>query len=242
MDKINILYLSCESLPQIYIKDLNLNFYFIDSISEIDKFLDKNIDIIFSEYKLLDGFFFSILEKVKNIPSVIIIKSGEEDIAEKALNLGVFSYILKDSDYNFIKLIPIISKNILKQINTQNKLNHFSKAIEQIPATVMITDEKGKIQYVNTKFKDLTGYNFEDVDGKNPSILKSGYTSGNEYKNLWDTIESKHIWHGEFKNKRKDNEFYWEFASISPIVSNDGKITNFIMVAEDITQKKKFEE
>ena len=104
-------------------------------------------------------------------------------------------------------------------------LHMLSRAVDQSPASVVITDNEGNIQYVNPKFIQLTGYTFEEVLGRNPRILKSGDTPSDEYTKMWDLITSGNEWRGEFHNKKKNGELYWEFASISPIRNSQGQIT-----------------
>lgn len=109
-------------------------------------------------------------------------------------------------------------------------------ALEQSPATVIVTDAEGKIVYANPKFVETTGYGIEEVIGCNPRILKSGETSAGEYRKLWKSITGGKEWRGVFHNRRKDGRLYWERASISPVLDADGKITNFMAVKEDITE------
>jgi PAS domain S-box-containing protein len=113
--------------------------------------------------------------------------------------------------------------------------------VEQSPATVVITNAKGEIEYVNPKFVQLTGYSFEEALGKNPRILKSGFQNEEFYKNLWSTILAGNEWRGEFHNRKKNGDYYWEFASISPIRDAKGRITHFIAVKEDVTMRKQAE-
>ncbi len=127
-----------------------------------------------------------------------------------------------------------------KQIEDQfRKLSH---AIEQSILSIIITDIKGNIEYVNPKLLDITGYTREEVIGKNTRIFKSGKTLPETYSDLWNTILSGNDWHGEFLNKKKDGELFWEHASISSIKNEDGIITNFVAYKEDITKLKKLEE
>ncbi len=135
----------------------------------------------------------------------------------------------------------LLTKNTeLAALNT--KLRELSRAVEQSSSTVVITDINGNVQYVNSKFVALTGYTIEEVMGMNPRILKSGRTPPEVYKDLWETITSGREWHGEFQNRKKNGKLYWEYANISPITDNGGKITNFIAVKEDITERKQAEE
>jgi PAS domain S-box-containing protein len=127
------------------------------------------------------------------------------------------------------------------RIKTQEKIKQLSQAVEQSPVNVIITNTKGEIEYVNPKFCETTGYSFDEVIGKNPSILKSAHTPVELYKELWQTLLSGKEWHGEFHNVRKDGAFYWESASISPILNAQGKTTHYIAIKEDITARKEAE-
>ncbi len=116
-----------------------------------------------------------------------------------------------------------------------------SYAVEQSPSSVVITDTKGNIEYVNSKFTQVTGYTLKESIGQNTRILKSGNTTVEDYKRLWEIITSGGEWKGELCNKKKNGEFYWESTSISPVKNDAGVITNFISIKEDITNRKKME-
>jgi len=122
--------------------------------------------------------------------------------------------------------------------NAEKKLELLNRAIEQSPSTVVITDKEGNIEYVNPKFTDITGYQLDEVKGKNPRILQSGLQTMEFYKDLWQTILAGNDWHGEFQNKKKNGDLYWESAVISPILDKKGEISSFLAVKEDITEKK----
>ena len=124
----------------------------------------------------------------------------------------------------------------------QDELRKLSEIVQHSPASVVVTDHTGKIEYVNPKFEEITGYSYEEAIGKNPSILKSGYQLDAYYQGLWETIQSGKEWRGEFSNKKKNGEIYWELASISPIVNDGGKIESFVAVKEDITDRKNAEQ
>lgn len=120
------------------------------------------------------------------------------------------------------------------------EFNMLVLAVEHSPASIIITDVNGNIQYANPKFTFLTGYTMKEVIGKNASILKSGTHSPEYYKEMWDAILSGKEWNGEFHNRKKNGDLYWEFESISPIMTK-GKITHFIGIKEDITERKEYE-
>ncbi len=122
------------------------------------------------------------------------------------------------------------------------KLRQLMRAVEQSPATIVITNLKGTIEYANPKFTELTGYSLKEAMGQNPRILKSGKHSQEFYKKLWDTILAGKEWRGEFYNKKKNGEFFWEAASISPVKDVEERVTHFIAVKEDITARKRMEE
>lgn len=113
-----------------------------------------------------------------------------------------------------------------------------SKAIEQSPSSIIITNTEGTIEYINPKFTEITGYTYNEAVGQNPRMLKSGTHDKSYYEALWNTILSGKDWRGEFHNRKKSGELYWEEAVISPIFNENGEITHFIAVKEDITEKK----
>ncbi|MGA2156434.1 MAG: PAS domain S-box protein [Bryobacteraceae bacterium] len=119
----------------------------------------------------------------------------------------------------------------------EERLHVLSDALEQSPVSIVITDLKGNIEYVNPRTTETTGYTFEELKGKNPRILKSGYTSEEEYRTLWATIPTGE-WHGTFHNKKKNGELFWETASIRPILDASGKPTHYLAVKEDVTARK----
>jgi PAS domain S-box-containing protein len=124
----------------------------------------------------------------------------------------------------------------------EKELRKLSKAVEQSPASVVITDLFGTIEYVNPVFTTVTGYTFEEAVGQNPRVLKSDHHPPEFYENLWTTICKKEIWYGEMVNKKKDGSLFWESVSISPILNNSGDITQFLAVKNDITAKKEAEQ
>ncbi len=132
--------------------------------------------------------------------------------------------------------------DITESKRAELELRKLGRAMEQNPASVMITDPQGVIEYVNPKFEEITGYSAAEVIGKNPRILKSGDASAEEYRTLWQTISQGLEWKGYFRNLRKNGEPYWKAVTISPLRGNEGEITHYIAVGEDITARKQAED
>ena len=128
------------------------------------------------------------------------------------------------------------------RITAEKEMRKLSRAVAASPASVVITDKNGTIEYVNPKFESLTGYSLAEAVGKNPSILNAGVQTATYYANMWRTLSEGGEWRGEFCNRKKNGELYWEMASISPIRDKDGDITHFVAVKEDITERKRMTE
>ncbi|MGO9308359.1 MAG: PAS domain S-box protein [Spirochaetia bacterium] len=129
--------------------------------------------------------------------------------------------------------------DVSERSRAQEELHKLSLAVSQGPASIVITDVQGNIEYVNPKFTQLTGYSADEVLGKNPRILKSGHTSPHEYVHLWETITAGREWRGELLNRRKNGELFWELATISAVRNAAHAITHFVAVKEDITERKR---
>ncbi len=131
-----------------------------------------------------------------------------------------------------------VIRDVTQRKHAEDELIKLSGAVEQSPVSILITDINGHIEYVNAKALTLTGYTFEELKGKTPRIFSSGEKPKEEYSTLWETILSGKEWRGELHNKKKNGELYWEFASISAIKNKMGRITHFLAVKEDITERK----
>jgi PAS domain S-box-containing protein len=135
-----------------------------------------------------------------------------------------------------------LEDTLAKRIEVEQELLKLTFAVEQSPVIIVITDLKGDIEFVNPKFCLTTGYSADEVIGGNPRILKSGETPVEEYQRLWAAISSGGVWRGEFHNRRKNGELFWESATIAPVKDREGTITHYIGIKEDITERKKLEE
>jgi PAS domain S-box-containing protein len=138
--------------------------------------------------------------------------------------------------------ITAIGEDVTERRKAEDKVRKLSHAVEQSPSIVMLTDSKGLIEYVNPKFTEVTGYDPKEVIGKRPNVLKSGEMQSEEYAELWSTVRQGEEWRGEFHNRRKNGELYWESASISALRNPTGEITHYVAVKEDITERKRLQE
>jgi len=135
----------------------------------------------------------------------------------------------------------ITARDVTDRHQAEVQLRQLQRVVEQSPASVVITDTAGLIEYVNPHFTQLTGYTLEEALGQNPRILKTGHTPAKVYADLWRTILAGGEWHGEFLNRKKNGEHYWEDAHIGPVTNAGGRITHFVAVKEDITARKQTE-
>ena len=145
----------------------------------------------------------------------------------------------KESDIEIVTRLTDLAWDITERKGAEEQFFKLTQAVEQSPVMTIITDLNGIIEYVNPKATELTGYNREELIGKNPRIIKSGEKSKEEYATLWQTIISGKEWKGEFYNKKKNGEFYWAASSISPVMDTSGKVTHYLAVQEDISNRKK---
>ncbi len=116
-----------------------------------------------------------------------------------------------------------------------------SAALNAAANAIVITDVRGQIVWVNEAFTRHTGYTREEAEGQNPRLLKSGLQGAEFYSHLWSTVTNGEVWQGELKNRRKDGSLYDEEMTITPVRSATGKVTHFIAIKQDITQRKELE-
>jgi len=133
-------------------------------------------------------------------------------------------------------------RDVTERKQMEEDLRIVWRAAEQSPASIVITDTAGTIQYINPRFTELTGYTVDEMIGQNPRILKSGLTPSETYVEMWDAITNGRVWRGQLCNRRKSGELFWESASISGVTNEKGVVTHFVAVKIDITERKKAED
>jgi diguanylate cyclase (GGDEF)-like protein/PAS domain S-box-containing protein len=140
------------------------------------------------------------------------------------------------------KALVVIGRDITARKKNEESLRKLSKAVEQSPVSIVITDIEGNIEFVNPQFTKITGFTFAEALGKNPRILKTDKTCSDVYAQLWKTISTGRTWEGEFCNQKKNGEQFIEHAIISPIFNQNSEITHYMAIKEDITARKLSEE
>jgi len=221
----------------------------VETEAEYISHLDSALDLILADYSLprfdamraLRG----VQERGLDIPFIVVTGSISEGVAVECIKQGAADYLLKD---RLARLGPAVVQALEQRRLRKEKrkadelLNLQSTVLEATANVIMIADKDGRIAWVNPAFTRLTGYNFQEVWGQNPRILKSGKHDASFYQNLWRTILSGQVWSGEVVNRRKDGSLYTEEMTITPVRDRDGAISHFIGIKQDITERKRAEE
>jgi PAS domain S-box-containing protein len=132
----------------------------------------------------------------------------------------------------------LIVRDLTAEEEREKRLLTFWQVMQQSPVGIVITDNKGLIEYVNPHFCQVTGYTPEEVDRKNPRFLRTEHTSRDTYRDLWSTITSGFVWRGVFQNRKKNGELFWESDTICPVRDASGQIAHYIALKEDITEHR----
>lgn len=254
--RISLLYVEDEQDTRERIGPLIMNVFPLIDVYTADNgrnglalFREKKPDIVFTDISMPVMTGIEMVNEIRSLDTAvqIIFITAHNDSTHlmDAIKMGVTHYLQKPIDFD--RLFEIIAQsvsriNIERQLRRQDEfIRKLGRAVECSPSTIIITDASGTIEYVNPKFTQITGYEPEEAIGQNPRILKSGSVAADVYQNLWASITSGVEWRGEFLNRKKNGDFYWEAASISPIQNGSGAITHFVAVKEDITEKKRME-
>lgn len=215
------------------------------------------LDLIVSDVHMagMDGM--ELLEKLRTHPETsavpVILMTGQplKADARMAMNLGADDYLLKP--FSMEQLLAAVQARLRRQEGIElatearqqteraaaaEKLNLLNTALEAAASGIAITDRAGKILWINHAFTRLTGYTAEEAVGQSPRVLKSGRHPPAFYATMWSTINAGNVWHGELVNKRKDDSYYFEEMTITPIRGTDGGIQNFVALKQDVSERK----
>jgi PAS domain S-box-containing protein len=178
-------------------------------------------------------------------PLILVTGTLGEERAVECLKEGVADYVLKQN----LARLPVAVRRALEErrawrerVRADDLIRKLSLAVDQSPASVVITDTVGRIEYVNRRFVQVTGHTEEEALGRTPRLLKSGETPERVYRDLWRTIREGRVWQGELRNRRKSGDLYWDAVTISPLRNGDGAVTHFVATQQDITERKRIQE
>ena len=228
-------------------KFTNLRMEVISTEKEFINRLNTNTyNLILSDYNLpqFTGLEALLIAKkiCPEIPFIFVSGTVGEEMAIELLRKGASDYVLKGN----LDKLPLAINRSIREVQEQKalkeaekELRKLSQAVYQSPASIIITNINGDIEFVNPKTISLTGYTKDELIGTNPRIFNSGEIQKEVFENLWETIISGKVWTGELLNRKKNGELYWESASISPIFDENENIIHYLAINEDITEQKR---
>ena len=171
-------------------------------------------------------------------PDVTVSQQQLPFVDGRIHDLRVIKAVKRDEAGEPVALVGL-SIDITDELRREAQLRKLAVAVEQSPNSVVISDADGVIEYVNQAFTDISGYTAGEAIGRKTGIQKSGLTSAATYAELWEAIKASKVWKGEFINRRKSGDLYTDFAIISPIRQEDGQISHFLSIQEDVSEKKR---
>jgi two-component system cell cycle sensor histidine kinase/response regulator CckA len=207
-------------------------------------------DIVLMDLNLPDGRAVEVLTHPPEegaFPVLVMTSFGNQQIVVEVMKAGALDYLVKSPEA--FSMLPRIVDSALREWrllrdrkHTTDSNTRLATAVEQAAETIVITDNKATILYVNPVFEKSTGYTREEAVGSNPRILQSGRQDAEFYRQVWDILAAGKVWSGRLVNKRKDGTLYEEEASISPVFDIAGKIVNYVGVKRDITREIQLEQ
>ncbi|NTV05469.1 MAG: PAS domain S-box protein [Chlorobiaceae bacterium] len=235
--------LSCSSTAR-FIKTMGYDALMADNGDTCLEYLNsRKIEVLFLDIDISGKNSFEILayihDHLPDLPVIMTSSSMSEENESESFSKGAFEYLIKP--VNSARL-EITIKKALTESERRQEASLFSVVITNSPIAIAITDKDGNFEYVNNAFSRTTGYSLNEAIGKNPRILKSGEQSDTYYKELWETINSGKNWQGEFVNKKKNGELYWENSVIIPIIDPTWAISHFVSIKQDISLRKQEQE
>jgi two-component system cell cycle sensor histidine kinase/response regulator CckA len=201
---------------------------------------DAVVDVVLLDLGLPDSQGLDTFERMHrapaNVPIVVISGLDDERMALDSVRAGAQDYLVKGQVDG--RLLTRVLRYAIERQRTEQWIRRLSLAVDQSPASVFITNTSGTIEYVNARFTEITGYPPEDALGRTPRLLQSGLTPPAVYSELWNTILKGETWRGELQNRRKDGAVYWDSAWISPIRDAGGRVTHFLALQEDVSERR----
>jgi len=258
-------------LASAYMKILQLRGFTVNSVGSLDealRFLEADPDrIIVSDIMMDGGSGLDLLKRVTetypDLPMIMITGDPNVAPAADAVRLGAYDYLLKPVEGRVLvqavqRACELLTLRRFKRIADKQKLEHqmnlemlvaertreladLATAVDQSADSIVITDAAGVIRYVNPAFESVSGYLKQEVVGKTPAVIKSGQHDAQFYRSMWQRLKSGKVWKGQLINRKKDGSIFREEASISPIRGEQGRISSFVAIKRDITERQRLE-
>ncbi|MGD8175350.1 putative bifunctional diguanylate cyclase/phosphodiesterase [Marinimicrobium sp. ARAG 43.8] len=181
----------------------------------------------------------------RDIPFIIMSGAVQAEDTVNLLKQGAHDFMDKHA---LARLIPAVERELREaevrqeRRRAEERVRILSRAVEQSPVSVVITDPEGQIEYVNPRFEELSGYSAGEATGRNLGFTLLDQDSASALTELWNTVSTGREWSGEFCSARRDGQLLWEQVSVSPLTDNDGHITHYVVIKEDITVRRSYEE
>ncbi len=243
----NLLRTVIDNIPDyIYVKDRQSRFI-LRNVSGVELLGVRTVDEVIGKTDF--DFFPDELARDFYQEEQTIIQTGHAIVNQEVLvaePAGSQHWLLytkvpfRDSQGHIVGIVGV-SRDINERKQAEEQLRKLSSAVEQSSSAIIITDTQGTIEYLNPQFAQLTGYPAEEVLGQKPNLWKSGQIAPEVYRNLWEKILAGGEWRGELLNRRKNGDLFWCLTTISSIRNQEGDITHFIAIQEDITERKQAE-
>jgi PAS domain S-box-containing protein len=176
-----------------------------------------------------------------DIPLVLVTGTLGEDRAVDSVKQGAADYVIKQ---NLARLPMTVRRALaerqtrLDRMKSEELIHNLTLAVDQSPASVVITDLDATIQYVNQRFTEISGYSAAEAIGNSPRILSSGLTDRAVYRDMWRALRAGKVWRGEIINRRKTGETYWDAVSITPVRNDTGTVSHYLAIQQDVTDRR----
>ncbi|MEX1257014.1 MAG: response regulator [Gemmatimonadota bacterium] len=205
----------------------------------------KSFDVLLSDFRLPGWNGMEAFREIRSwgvtTPFILVTGTLGDEQAVECIKQGVADYVAKDH----MARLPLAVRRVLAEDRARRYQEHTSEqirvltlALDQSPAAVFITDLAGRIQWVNRRFAESSGFTAEEAIGRTPRLLRSGEVPPGVYDDLWKSALAGHPWRGEIRNRRKSGELYWDSTTITPIRDTSGRVTHFLATQEDVTARK----
>lgn len=210
-----------------------------------DALAQETWDVVLSDCHMpqlsADAALTALQEGGYDVPFIVVSGVVKAEDAVNLLKRGAHDFLNKDT---FARLVPAVEREMREARNraqrrlAEERVSILSVAVEQSPASVVICDRNGLIEYVNSRFETLTGYTFNEALGKPIDFTRDEDAPSEPFNALRSSMQAGDAWRGELSSRTKDGRTFWELANVSPLRNADGIITHFVAVKEDVTERR----